>query len=64
MNAGGGDSLENVSHQLEQEKKELQQLKSRIEKQERTIQVAGSKETSVLKTLRRIEDRLKLKERE
>ena len=55
---------QNVDEKLKEEQKELEALKRRIEKQESTINAARQKESSVLKTLGRLDDRLKLKERE
>ncbi len=55
---------QNIDEKLKEEKRELEALKRRIEKQERTINAAKQKESSVLKTLSRLDDRLKLKNRE
>lgn len=53
-----------VNEKLKEEQRELEILKRRIDKQERTINAAKQKESSVLKTLSRLDDRLKMKERE
>ena len=50
--------------QIVQEKTELQKLKAKMKKQDQAIKMAGSKESSVLKRLQKIGNRLKLKERE
>jgi septal ring factor EnvC (AmiA/AmiB activator) len=55
---------QNVDEKLKEEQRELEVLKRRIEKQERTISAVKQKESSVLKTLGRLDDRLKLKKRE
>jgi septal ring factor EnvC (AmiA/AmiB activator) len=55
---------QNVDGKLKEEQRELEILKRRIEKQERTINAAKQKESSVLKILGRLDDRLKLKKRE
>jgi len=57
-------SIEEISLLLEDEKRELQRLKENIEKQNRKISSAGKKETSLLRTLNRMETQVKLKERE
>ena len=55
---------QNIDEKIKEEQKELDALKRRIEKQERTINAAKHKESFVLKTLGRLDDRLKLKQRE
>ncbi|MFQ5450154.1 MAG: murein hydrolase activator EnvC family protein [Nitrospinaceae bacterium] len=64
--AGGtfADPIAEINAQIDKEKSELEKLKAKIEKREQSIQMAGSKEKSVLRTLRRIESKLELKERE
>ncbi|CCQ91495.1 putative Peptidase M23 [Nitrospina gracilis 3/211] len=53
-----------VEHLLEQEKGELEALRKKIEKQDRELSRIGKEETRILKTLRHLEDRKKLRERE
>lgn len=60
----GAKSIGQIIDLLEEEKKDLAQLKAKIEKQNKKISSAGKKETSLLRTLGRLEDRLRLKERE
>lgn len=55
---------EDMRTQIIQEKTELDKLKARLEKQDKAILTAGSKESSVFKRLQTIGVRLKLKERE
>ncbi|MFQ5672759.1 MAG: murein hydrolase activator EnvC family protein [Nitrospinales bacterium] len=57
-------SIEEITILLEDEKRELQRLKERIEKQNRRISSAGKREVSLLRTLNRMETQVKLKERE
>lgn len=59
-----GAPSDNFDARIKKERSELEALKRRIEKQEKTIFMAGKKESSVLKTMSGLEDRLKLKERE
>ena len=49
---------------ISDESSKLEQLKERISKQDKAISNVGSKEVSSLRTLRRLDDRLKLTERE
>lgn len=53
-----------IQSQIEQEKTELEKLKAKLKKRERAIKKAGKKENSVLMTLQKIGNQLKLKERE
>ncbi|MGP0630314.1 murein hydrolase activator EnvC family protein [Nitrospina sp. 32_T5] len=53
-----------VENLLEQEKGELEALRKKIEKQDRELSRIGKEETRILKTLRHLEDRKKLRERE
>lgn len=53
-----------IQSQIGQEKTELEKLKAKIAKQEKAIKRAGAKESSVLMTLQKIGNQLKLKERE
>ncbi|CAI2718387.1 murein hydrolase activator EnvC family protein [Nitrospina watsonii] len=56
-----GSQVENL---LEQEKSELDQLRRKIEQQNQELSQIGQEETRILKTLRHLEDRMKLRERE
>lgn len=53
-----------VENLLKQEKSELEKLRRKIKNQNRRLSEIGKEETQVLKTLRNLEDRLKLRERE
>ncbi|MCF8720692.1 murein hydrolase activator EnvC family protein [Nitrospina gracilis] len=53
-----------VENLLEQEKAELDALRKKIETQDRELSEIGREETRILKTLRHLEDRMKLRERE
>ena len=53
-----------IQSQIGQEKTELEKLKAKIAKQEKAIKRAGAKASSVLMTLQKIGNQLKLKERE
>ena len=53
-----------VENLLEQEKGELEALRKKIEKQDQELSRIGKEETRILKTLRHLEDRMKLRERE
>ena len=57
-------SIAEIEKLLSTEKSELQKLKEKIARQEQQLSAIGRKETSVLKTLGRLDDRLKLRERE
>ena len=63
VNFASGQEKE-IQSQIEQEKTELEQLKAKLKKQDNAIKKAGAKESSVLVTLQKIGDQLKLKERE
>ncbi len=58
------DSVKDINNLLKEEKVQLEQLKKKIAKREKQLKSIGKKETSVLKTLGQLEDRLKLRERE
>ena len=58
------DPAKEIQTQIVQEKTELEKLKAKIEKQNKAILMAGSKENSVLVRLQKIGNRMKLKERE
>ncbi len=58
------NSVKDINNLLEEEKVQLEQLKKKIAKREKQLKSIGKKETSVLKTLGQLEDRLKLRERE
>ncbi len=49
---------------LSKEKSELDQLKARIRKQDKSLSAVGARETNLLRTMRRLDDQIKLKERE
>lgn len=53
-----------LSVRLKQEKADLDRLKARIKMQEKSIYMAGVKETSLLKNLRIIDERLEVQEKE
>jgi len=53
-----------IQSQIEQEKTELDKLKAKLKKQEKAIKKAGVKESSILMSLQKIGNQLKLKERE
>lgn len=53
-----------IQSQIEQEKTELEKLKAKLKKREKAIKKAGVKESSLLMTLQKIGNQLKLKERE
>jgi len=53
-----------IQSQIEQEKTELEKLRAKLKKRERAIKKAGKKENSVLMTLQKMGNQLKLKERE
>jgi len=53
-----------IQSQIEQEKTELEKLRAKLKKRERAIKKAGKKENSVLMTLQKMSNQLKLKERE
>lgn len=61
---GKTDTDKEITSLIKDEKKELVLLKSKIEKQNRELRSIGKKETSILKKLSYLENRLKLKERE
>ncbi|QPJ66017.1 MAG: peptidoglycan DD-metalloendopeptidase family protein [Candidatus Nitrohelix vancouverensis] len=56
--------IDEISDLLEGEKKELEILKKRMEKQKRSISSVGAQTKSALSTLRNLDDQLKLSERE
>ncbi len=60
----GKKKISEIDSTLHQEKSEMEVLKKRIEKQDKTLSRVGAKETSLLKTMRHLEDKLKMKERE
>lgn len=53
-----------IQSQIGEEKTELEKLKEKIAKQEKAIKRAGAKENSVLMTLQKMGNQLKLRERE
>jgi septal ring factor EnvC (AmiA/AmiB activator) len=57
-------SEKEIESQIGEEKTELEKLKAKIAKQEKAIKRAGAKENSVLMTLQKMGNQLKLKERE
>jgi len=58
------DEESELNSLIETDKKELEQIKERLEKQEKSLSTVGAKTQSVLKTLRGLDDQLKLRERE
>ncbi len=58
------DEQSDINALIETDKTELQRIKERIEKQEKSLSRVGAKTQSVLKTLRGLDDQLKLRERE
>ncbi len=58
-----GPNKEIIS-QIDDEKSELKKLKAKLAKQEKAIKKAGAKESTILLTLQKIGNQLKLKERE
>ncbi len=58
------NSVKDINNLLKEEKVQLEQLKKKIAKREKQLKSIGKRETSVLKTLGQLEDRLKLRERE
>jgi len=56
--------VDEIQKLLDSEKREMDQLREKIARQEHELSAIGKKETSVLKTLGRLENRLKLRERE
>ncbi len=56
--------LKKIEKQLSQEEKDLKALQEKIRRQDQAISQAGAQEDSVLKKLRKIENQLKLRERE
>ncbi|GJL78161.1 MAG: peptidase M23 [Nitrospinaceae bacterium] len=61
---GTADPVKEIQERIAQEKNELEKLKARLEKQNKTILAAGAKGNSVLRNLQKIDNQLKLKERE
>jgi len=61
---GKADTAKEITSLIKDEKKELVKLKSKINKQNSELKVIGKKETSILKKLSYLENRLKFKERE
>lgn len=61
---GAADSVKDIQTQIALEKTELQKLKTKLEKQNKAISMAGAKENTVLMTLQKIDYQLKLKGRE
>ncbi len=58
------NSVKEINNLLKDEQVQLEKLKKKISKREQQLKAIGKKETSVLKTLGQLEDRLKLRERE
>ncbi|MFQ5483496.1 MAG: murein hydrolase activator EnvC family protein, partial [Nitrospinaceae bacterium] len=58
---GSGKTIETL---LQEEKTELEELKRKISRQDQELSKIGRQETSLLKTLGRLDDRLGLRERE
>jgi len=58
------DTVKDIQTQIAQEKTELDKLKAKLKKHNKAILKAGAKENSVLMTLQKISNGLKMKERE
>ncbi len=58
------EKAKSLPSRIKQEESDLGRLKERIRKQEKSISIAGAKESSLLKTLGRIEDQLAVQEKE
>ena len=58
------ETVQEINKLLEDEKNQLEKLKEKIDRREQQLSAIGKKETSLLKTLERLGDRLKLRERE
>jgi septal ring factor EnvC (AmiA/AmiB activator) len=61
---GGADTIKDIQTQIAQEQAELDKLKAKLDKHNKAILKAGAKEQSVLMTLQKIGNGLKMKERE
>jgi len=59
-----GEKAKSLPSRIKQEESDLGRLKERIRKQEKSISIAGAKESSLLKTLGRIDERLAVQEKE
>lgn len=57
-------SEQEIGQMIDDEKSELEQLKSKIKKQAREISSMGKKESKILKTLESLDDKKKVRERE
>lgn len=57
-------TAEDIESLLKDEKSELDKLKAKIARREKEIKAMGKKQSTVLKTLAQLEDRLSLRERE
>jgi murein hydrolase activator len=61
---GVADTIKDIQTQIAQEKAELDKLKAKLDKHNKAILKAGAKKSSVLMTLQKIGNGLKMKERE
>jgi len=61
---GNADTIKDIQVQIALEKTELDKLKAQLDKHNKSIESAGAKESSVLTTLQKIGNGLKMKERE
>ena len=61
---GSADTIKDIQVQIALEKTELDKLKAQLDKHNKSIESAGAKESSVLTTLQKIDNGLKMKERE
>lgn len=57
-------TIDEITNILEDETKELNRLRDKLEKQDKILSSVDKQESSLLKTLTQIDDRLKIKERE
>ena len=62
--SGANKTLEEINVLLEDEKKELKVLKDKIKRQDKLISSVGIKEKGLLKNLSKIDNQIKLKQRE
>jgi len=61
---GPDKEIDEINKLIEDEKQRMEALKKRLHAREKDLSVVGAKTSSVLKTLRMLNDELKLKERE
>ncbi len=61
---GVADTIKDIQTQIAQEKAELDKLKAKLDKHNKAVLKAGAKENSVLMTLQKIGNGLKMRERE